>query len=603
MGKLSRIIGLKKTETGNRQKRNLRRQAMTQLILVCIILILVNLISSFLFTRIDLTAEKRYTLSPATRQLLRELDDVVFFRVYLDGEFPAGFKRLRNETREMLDEFRAYSDNIQYEFINPSSAKNKKDRNDLYRQLMEKGLTPTNLQVRQDDGTSQQIIFPGAIVRHKEKELPIQLLLNQINTPPEDILNLSVQNLEFNLANAIRKIHAPGKHKIAFIQGHGELGEAETADIFESLKEAYIPERVSLNAQLNSLTGRDLSDTNKVIIHNKYRALIIARPDTAFDEKDKFLIDQFIMRGGRVLWLIDPVFASMDSLQAAEETIGISLQLNLEDQLFRYGVRLNTNLVMDLSACPIPVKTGQIGNQPRFEFYPWYFFPMVIPQAVHPIVNNLNAIRFEFASTCDTVAAEGIRKQILLTSSPYSRTVNTPTLISLQILREQPDEKQYQGPARPLAVLLEGRFQSLYSKRIPPEIAENKGIGFLESGEPTRMIVVADGDVIRNHTDHQRGVPYPLGYDRYTRETFGNKEFILNAIDYLCDDSGLISVRSREVRLRPLDHTRIHNDKLKIQLANTILPVILVLGFAWWQIGRRARKYTRAAVRPVQPVL
>ncbi|HRY32962.1 MAG TPA: gliding motility-associated ABC transporter substrate-binding protein GldG [Bacteroidales bacterium] len=601
MGKIGRIIGLAQTGTKNSQKKNLRRQAVMQLLLLSALLILLNLISSFIFTRIDLTAEKRFTLSPATRQLLRELDDVVFFRVYLDGEFPAGFKRLRNETREMLDEFRAYSDNIQYEFINPSAAKNNKDRNDLYRQLIEKGLAPTNLQVRQDDGTSQQIIFPGALARHKEKEAPIQLLLNQINTPPEEILNLSVQNLEYNLANAVRKLHNPGKHKVAFIQGQGELGEAETADIFQSLGDAYIPERVNLNARLNSLTERDLSDTNKVIIKNKYRALIIAKPDSAFDEKDKFLIDQFIMRGGRVLWLIDPVFASMDSLQASEETIGISLQLNLEDQLFRYGVRLNTNLVMDLSACPIPVKTGQIGNQPRFEFYPWYFFPMVIPQPVHPVVNSLNAIRLEFASTLDTVAAEGVKKQILLTSSPYSRTVNTPTLISLQILREQPDEKQYRGPGRPLAVLLEGPFQSLYSRRIPPEIAENKGIGFLESGEPTRMIVVADGDVIRNQTDHQRGVPYPLGYDRYTRETFGNKEFILNAIDYLCDDSGLISVRSREVRLRPLDHTRIHNDKLSIQLANTLLPVILVLGFAWWQIGRRNRKYARPKRKPVHP--
>lgn len=582
----------KETRPGNR-KRDIRRQGFIQLVFGLLIILLINIISTYLFTRFDLTSEKRYSLNPATKKLLRNLDDVVFFKVYLDGDFPAGFKRLKNETREMLDEFRAYSDNIQYEFINPSASKDNKDRNSLYRQLVEKGLTPTNLQVKKEEGSSQQIIFPGAIVAYQDKEAPIQLLINQINTPPEAVLNNSVQNLEFNLANNIRKLTSPEKMKIALIEGHRELNKTAVADITVSLGEYYQVDRVRINNQLNSLVNRDLSDTLHPKISNKYRTIIIAKPDSAFDEKDKFLIDQFIMRGGRVLWLIDPVFASMDSLRANNESMGISRDLRLDDQLFRYGVRLNTNLVMDLNGCPIPVKTGQLGNQPQYQLYPWFYWPMIMPGISHPVVNNLNAIKFEFVSSLDTVESGTVKKTILLKSSIYSRTVNAPVVINLEILKNEPDEKLYQGPGQAVAVLLAGKFSSLYTHRIPPEIAENKTIGFLEQSEETKMIVVSDGDIIKNYFDHKNGYPYPCGYDWYTRETYGNKDFILNAVDYLCDDSGLITVRSRELKLRLLDANRVNRDKLKLQLANTVLPVILVLLFALFMSWRRKRKYSR----------
>jgi ABC-2 type transport system permease protein len=525
--------------------------------------------------------------------MLKNLDDIVYFQIYLEGEFPAGFKRLRQETREMLDQFRAYADNIQYEFINPSASSDPKERNDVYQLLMERGLSPTDLQVKTKEGSSQQIIFPGAIVSHKGKEIPVELLINQMGVTPEEVLNNSIQNLEFNLANAISKLSIARKPSVAFIEGHGELNEIETADIAYALNEYYVIERVEIAGQLNSLTERKTLDSARTSIRNKYDAIIIAKPDTVFDEKDKFIIDQFIMRGGKVLWLIDPVFASMDSIQFSDATVGIINELNLTDQLFNYGVRLNTNLVMDINALPIPLKTGEMGGSPQIEFFPWYYFPVLNPLLEHLIVKNLNAIKTEFISSIDTLDKKGIKKTILLTSSQYSRTVNTPVLISLEILQKEPDRRIYNKQHIPVAVLLEGRFTSLYWNRIPPEIRDSKDIGFVASSEPGKMIVVGDGDIIKNQvrTTGSQPTPYPLGYDRYTGQTFGNKEFILNAMNYLIDENGLISIRSRELKLRLLDRTKINENKLFWQLVNTVVPVILViiLGIIIYYI--RKKKY------------
>ncbi len=575
------------------KRKNIKRNNIIQLGFGLMIIVLLNVIGYYIFTRFDLTAEKRYSLSQPTKQMLKNLDDIVYFQIYLEGEFPAGFKRLRRETREMLDQFRAYTDNIQYEFINPSASSDPKERNDVYQLLMERGLSPTDLQVKTKEGSSQQIIFPGAIVSHKGKEIPVELLINQMGVTPEEVLNNSIQNLEFNLANAISKLSIARKPTVAFIEGHGELNEIETADIAYALNEYYVIERVEIAGQLNSLTERKTLDSARTSIRNKYDAIIIAKPDTVFDEKDKFIIDQFIMRGGKVLWLIDPVFASMDSIQFSDATVGIINELNLTDQLFNYGVRLNTNLVMDINALPIPLKTGNMGGSPQIEFFPWYYFPVLNPLLEHPIVKNLNAIKTEFISSIDTLEKKGIKKTILLTSSQYSRTVNTPVLISLDILQKEPDRRLYNKQHIPVAVLLEGRFTSLYWNRIPPEIRDNKDIGFIESSEPGKMIVVGDGDIIKNQvrTTGSQPTPYPLGYDRYTGQTFGNKEFILNAMNYLIDENGLISIRSRELKLRLLDRTKINENKLFWQLINTVLPVVLIiiLGIIMYYV--RKKKY------------
>jgi len=575
-----------------RKKNSVKRSNLMQLIYGLIIIILINIISSFVFTRFDLTSERRYTLSDATIDLIKELDDIIYFKVYLDGDFPAGFKRLKRETQEMLDEFRAYSKNIQYEFINPSASEDIKTRNSIYDQLINKGLNPTDLQVKNKGGMSQQIIFPGAIISYKGKELPLQLLISQIGVPAEAVLNNSIQSLEFNISENIRKLTLSSRAKIAFIEGHGELTEIDVYDITLSLGDYYDIERVRLNGQINSLTKREETDSTAVKITNKFDAIIIAQPDSAFSDKDKFIIDQYIMYGGRVLWLIDPVFASMDSLQKYNETVGVANHLLLDDMLFKYGVRLNKDLIMDLNALPIPLLVGHIGDQPQFEFFRWYYFPVITPRGNHPVVHNLNAIKTEFISSLDTVILGNIRKTILLKSSPYCRTINTPSLISLQILKEEPDERLYKGPEKDIAVLLEGEFESMFTYIIPPEIVNDKTIGFKEKSPENKMVIIADGDVIKNQLHLSKGYPLPLGFDQYTRETFGNKELIMNIMNYLCDDSELITIRSRELKLRLLDKTKISSNKLKLQLLNILLPISLLIVFGLVFARIRKQKYT-----------
>ncbi|MFZ4548724.1 MAG: gliding motility-associated ABC transporter substrate-binding protein GldG [Bacteroidales bacterium] len=577
-------------------RKNIRKNSFVQLAIGLAIIVLLNIIGSFAFYRLDLTAEKRYTLSPSTRKMLKELKDVVYFKVYLEGEFPAGFKRLRNETREMLNQFRAYSDKIEYEFIDPTSGKTKKETEALYNQLAQIGLNATDLRVKEKDGMTSKMIFPGAVVTYRDKELPLDLLLTQVGRPPEEVLNNSVQGLEFGLTNVIRKLTVQQKPKIAFIEGHGELTANYTASIEAALSEYYTVEHVRVNGQLSALTEHSQrgKDSTSFTIKNKYTAIIVAKPDSAFakNEQDKFIIDQFIMRGGKVLWLVDAVNASMDSLQTQERTVVTTNDVNLDDMLFNYGVRLNSNLVVDMNSLPIPVVVDKKGNQ---KLIPWIFFPVLVPTSQHPIVRNLNAIKTEFVGNLDTLETPGIRKTILLSTSRYSRVLNTPVVVSLGFLYQQPDVTQFNQPYQPVAVLLEGEFVSLFLNRIPPELAQAPEIGFVGKSTKTEMIVVADGDIIKNQLQSgEKGpIPLPLGFDRYTNQQFGNKDFILNAMNYLCDDSGLLSVRSRDVKLRTLDTARVDNERLKWQLINTIVPIILVLVFAVVQGYLRRRRYTR----------
>lgn len=556
-----------------------KKRDLTALGLAIIILILLNFIASFIFYRFDLTSEKRYTLSDATKNLLLKLNDVVYVKVYLEGEFPAGFKRLRNETKEMLNEFRAYSDeNIEYEFINPSANPDKKQQDEIYRQLYKKGLQPTNLEVKEESGSSQQIIFPGAIVSYKGREVPWQLLKTRLGESAEAQLNNSIQSLEYEFASCIRNLTTILKPQIGFIEGHGELDTLALADIKDAFGEFYFLKRVKINEQLNALNG--------------LKAIVIAKPDTAFSEKDKFIIDQFIMKGGKVLWCIDPLFTSLDSLRKRPETVAVPYGLNLEDMLFKYGARINSNMVLDIQSSAMPVNQALMGQQPRFELKQWIFAPLAAPKNDHPITKNLDLVKIEFGADIDTVSAKGIKKSILLQSSKYSKTLNAPVRVSLNYLRFKPDEKQFTDPYRAFAVLLEGEFESLYKNRLSPQIAKDSAIGFKENGESTKMIVIADGDIIRNEVQYSTRQPYPLGFDKYTNQTYGNKNFILNCMNYLCDDSGLISVRSRELTLRLLDKKKIRNEQLKWQLINTILPLLLILLYGIIHYQVRKRKYT-----------
>jgi ABC-2 type transport system permease protein len=573
----------------------IRNHYLVQLLIVISLIIIVNIISSYVFTRIDLTSEKRYTLSESTQNLLKSVDDIVYFRVFLDGEFPAGFKRLKRETKELLDEFRAYNKNIEYDFINPSLSDNAKERNDTYQLLMEQGLNPTNLQVKTKGGMEQQVIFPNALVSYKNNELPVELLDAQFNLPPEAALNNSIQNLEFKFATAIKRLVKNVKPRIAFIEGHGELNDQETYDITLALQGDYIVDRITIDGKINSLVKRSLVDSsaNEYIIHPAYAAIIIASPDSIFSQKDKFIIDQYIMYGGKILWLIDPVFASMDSIQQQENTVAVEKKLDIQTQLFNYGVRLNNDLILDLNALPIPIRTGQIGGQAQIDFFPWYYFPIITSTSQHPIVKNLNAIKTQFVSSLNTTSVKNIKKTVLLSTSDYSKKEAVPVMISLRMLQEEPVIMEYSGPPQDIAVLLEGEFQSDFRNRLPQSIISDKEIGYKEKSIPTRMIVVSDGDIIKNQFHIPKGYPLPLGFDQFTRETFGNKEFILNSMNYLTDGASLISLRSRETKLRMLDRTKISESRISWQLINLLAPIVIVLIIGILLVWLRKRKYTR----------
>ncbi len=560
------------------KKRNLKTQNLLQLVLALAIVVMLNVVSSFLFTRFDLTSEKRYTLSPATINLVKNLKDVVYVKVYLEGEFPPGFKRLRNATKEMLDEMRAFAKgNIEYEFIDPSASPDEKERNKVYQQLAKQGLQPTNLEQKAKEGSSQQIIFPGAVFSYLSGQASLQLLQDQIGSSPEQMLNHSVEGLEYAIANTIRKITQHMPIQVAILNGQGELGNKELSDIARSLSGAYGVDKVVINQNLKAL--------------DSYKGLIIAKPDSAFDEKDKFVIDQFIMKGGKVLWLIDAMEAEMDSLKRTGETYATALQLNLDDILFRYGARINYDLVLDLQAAPIPVIKGYIGNQPQQELRPWYYFPLLTPSARHPIVNNLNAIRCEFASSIDAVGSPSIKKTVLLSSSRYSRVMNAPVRINLGIMRDEPDPKMFGQSYKTISLLLEGEFTSLYQNRLPPVLMNNQDFHFTEKSKANKMIVVSDGDIIKNDVRKSTGAVYPLGYDKYTGELFGNKNFILNCMDYLCDDSGLISVRSKEIKLRMLDQTVMTEKKFLFMVVNTAGPILLILLLGIFKTWKRKKSF------------
>ncbi len=557
-----------------------KKRDLISLALAVIILILLNFVGSFVFHRFDLTSEKRYTLSDASKKLLSQLNDAVYVKVYLEGEFPAGFKRLRNETKEMLDEFRAYSnDNIEYQFINPSENSDKKQQQEVYKQLYNKGLQPTNLEVKGENGTSQQIIFPGAIVSYKGHETPWQLLKTQLGQSSEGQLNNSIQALEYEFASCIRKLTTVIKPEIGFIEGQGELDTLALQDIRNSLSEFYLLKRVKINAQLKALDG--------------LKAIIVAKPDTAFSEKDKFIIDQFVMKGGKVLWAVDPLYTSIDSLRKSGGTMAMPYDLKLEDMFFKYGVRINPNMLMDLQSSAIPVNKAFSGQPPRFELMPWLFSPLIMPTSSHPIVKNLEVIKVEFASSIDTVEANGIKKSILLSSSKYSKKINAPVRVDLRIVNMRPDENQFSDSYQPVAVLLEGEFESVFKNRIPPKIANDSAISFKDKGVNTKMIIISDGDIIRNEVQYSARKSYPLGYDIYTKQTYGNKNFILNCINYLCDDSGLISIRARELTLRLLDKKKVKSERLKWQLINTVMPLLAILLFGLIYTAVRKRKYAK----------
>lgn len=576
------------------ERKNLKKNQIVSFCITLTIIVVVNIIASFVYTRFDLTSEKRYTLSDTSKEILRNLDDYVYFRVYLEGEFPAGFKKLRKETKEMLDEFRAYSKFVDYEFINPSESNDAAERNETYKLLYQSGLNPTELAIKTNAGAQQLVIWPCALVSYQEKEKPLDLLDTGVGESSSQALNNSAQNLEYKLISAIKELSQEKKSNIAFIEGHGELDENEVYDITRTLQKKYNVKRITLDEQITALNSRTEAKDSSIVISSNYDAIIIAKPTKPFSEKDKFIIDQYVMHGGKVLWLIDAVSATMDSLQTSESTIGNALDINLDDMFFKYGLRLNKNLLLDLNSAKIALRTGQMGGQAQIEYFNWYYFPLLNAASNNSIVKNINPLKADFVSSIDPVISDSdVQKIPLLKTSNYTNIAAAPAYITLGMLRQVPDQRMFSQKSQNVAYLLKGEFESLYANRMTTEIVESKEIGFKTSSEPTSMIVVADGDIIRNQFHIPKGYPLPLGFDQYTQITYGNKDFIENAVSYLVDGEGLIEVRNRELKIRLLDANKVNNYALVWQVVNVLLPSVVVIIFGLVLAIIRKRRFTK----------
>lgn len=582
---------LKKAFAKPDAKTDVKRSHILQLAIGLVVIIFLNVVGYYFFGRLDLTSEKRYTLSKSTKSLLKEVNDVVFIRCYLDGEIPADYKRLRNETREMINQFRSYNKNIEFEFRNPNDFKDKKDQSEFYQRLFEKGFQPILKTSQQKDGEVRQYMFPYLEITYKGQTKIVSLISTK-GTGEQEILNSSVQNLEFNIYSALRSLVSNSKEKIAIIRGHGEWDLPYMVDFISGINDFYAVDTVTLNERLNAITDRtyDSLRPNEVKIRNKYKALIIAKPLTVFSYKDLYILDQFVMHGGRILWLVDPLLCSMDSLQKQPQTYAITNFTGVEDPLFRYGVRLNTNLVMDMQCAKVPIVTGVYGdNTPQFTYYPWNFFPVLSPNSNHIITNKINPVKMEFASSIDTIQ-NNITKTPLLVTSNNTRIMNTPAIISLEMLKQRQDARLFNLSNLPVAMLLEGKFVSAFKHRLSPEMENNQMIAFKESCDTTNsMIVVADGDLIRNDYVNQQALP--LGFDRYTKEMYGNKEFLINCVNYLCGDKDMIPIRSREVMMRKLDEVKVEKEKTFWQVCNIGVPIFLVIVIGTVIAYFRKKKY------------
>lgn len=547
--------------------------------LMLLAIVLVNTVSQYFFKRFDLTQDKRYSLNNASIEEVESLTDYVFIKVYLTGDMPADYKKLERATKEILDDLKAYGgENIQYEFINPSASNNEKIKMQFYETLTKQGLQYSNIRTRTGDTYKEQIIFPGAIISYGEKSIPVQLLKNQMGAPTEVIINNSIQQLEYTLMSGIRNATNKDVNIITFLKGHGEYEGLELEGIKEKLEEFYQIEEIELTESYGSLQSKNL--------------VVIAGPDSAFSEKNKFIIDQFIMKGGKVIWLFDGTEVNQDSLQTNGITMGLGLDLNLDDMIFKYGARVNKDLIMDVQGNAIPVVTGMVGDQPKQEYFAWPFAPLFMDHPKNPISHNLDAIKSEYVSTIDLVGDTAITKTPLLLSSPYTKVSFAPTRVSLSILRDQPDRRQYNKGRKVAAVLLEGKFTSLYKNRLP-QIENNPELKFLDQcSKDNSMIVIADANIIKNDVNQTRQEYYPLGYDKLTRTKYANDDFILNCVNYLTDDKGLIESRNKEFKIRLLDKQKIQNEEDFWKYLNLVGPLVALLLFGWIQNLLRKRKYT-----------
>jgi ABC-2 type transport system permease protein len=565
-----------------------------RLAMVIAILVLVNFIASFLYKRFDLTSEGRYSLSDSTKKLLENSKHKAFIKIYLDGEdLPSGFLRLRNATEDVLKEMNSESGGkIQYEFTNPTkNAANEDERIKIQQELISKGLMPTQLRVKKEDGFKEQLIFPCVQVSVNGKSWPVQILENQIGFPPEYALNNSIISLEYKIANAIKKLTDNKVYTIGIMQGHGELLPEELNHLANLLTENkyevnfYDVKQKVLSSQGDSL-GSWFPQTTDL--------LIIAGAQQAFLDVEKYRLDQYVMKGGKILWALDAIDAKMDYLRNdGNMFLAHGMELNLEDILFTYGVRINKNLVQDgQQSAPIPI-LDEATKEPLL--FPWLFSPLLTPSLEHPIGKNLDPVYAQYASSIDLIQND-IKKTVILSTSQYGRAIPEPVRVHLAAVKDKPDFKYFKQPKLPVGVLLEGKFVSAYKNNLGLDFVKkisDAGQAPKERSVENKMIVLSDADILRNGVS-SKGEIYPLGYEQYSRQTFSNKDFVLNCIEYLIDPNNLLATRNKEIKVRQLDAQRTKVESVQWKTLNLLLPLSLVILFAIVFNYMRKRKWTTA---------
>lgn len=549
------------------------------------ILVIFNVVGAYFYTRIDLTQDKRYTLSQVAENTIATVDSPIVIDVFLAGNLPAEFKKLQTETKYLLEEFKAFNPNITYNFIDP--LKETDDSDATQKLFLEYGMQPAQISVKENGKVSTQILYPWALAYYNDKAVKIGLLKNTLGATQEERINQSVQNLEYAFADGFNKLVFPKKRKVAVLKGNGEYDDKYVADFFRTLREYYYIAPFTLDSVAKSpqKTSQELQ---------KYDLIVLANPSKKFSEAQKYVLDQYTMNGGKSLWLVDAVGIQQDSL--SNGFFAYNKDLNLTDFFFKYGLRINLDLVKDVYCAPIMMASGEETNA-TYNKYPWFYSPLSASANRHPIVTNIEAVKFDYVSSIDTLP-NTTKKTILLSSSPLSKKIGTPTVINiteeinrnLQIVNSNPVNEGFNSGEIPFAVLLEGTFSSAYKNRIKPFKLKNQK----EESINTQMIVVSDGDVIKNQL--KNGRPLPLGYDKWTNSQFGNKEFLLNAVNYLLDDSGLIKLRTKTVTIPFLDPQKTQEERLQWQLINLLLPLFLVtlfgILFSTWRKNKYEKKQT-----------
>jgi len=540
-----------------------------KIIILIVLLIVVNLVVAKFYTRLDLTKDKRYTLSETTHSILNNLEEPAIIKVYLEGEFPSEFKRLQTETKQHLEELKAVSKNVKFRFIEPL---------DRAEELIKQGLQPSRLSVQEGGKLSEAVIFPWATIEYKDKIENISLLVNQISGTQEEQLQNSIENLEYVFSDAVHKVSSENKQKIAVLRGNGELDNLFLASFLMQLGQYYKLAQFTLDS-VNNNPQKTLKKLTK------YDLTIIAKPTEKFSEEEKFTLDQYITNGGKSLWLIDNVTAELDSLMQTGQSLAFNRDLNITDLLFSYGVRVNYNLIKDINSATIRLASGNVGNQTQYEDFLWYYFPLITSKNNHPITKNIDPVSLRFANTIDTLK-NNLNKTVLLQSSNFSKPFGTPSSVSLEEISKKPLQKDYSDGNQILGVLLEGKFTSAYKNRVKPFNTDF----FKDKSNDNKMIVIADGDIIANQV-HQ-GQPLALGVDKWTNISYGNAPFLMNSVNYLLDDSGLLQLRSKNIQLKFLDKQKAFKERSYYQFLNVLFPLIILALFGLTYSFIRKRKYS-----------